>query len=165
MILYKIIGSSSILLSAFIFCVQSQKFEREKIKQAESFILLIKFIKKQIDCFCLPLYEIIARADTQILKDCGFRYSKVTNMPPDSSFEWFIENCCFYIDKEATDLIEKFSSELGRSYRDDQLKSCDYYISGLVEYKEKLIAELPRKRKLRCTMCVGASLSFILLML
>lgn len=165
MILYKIIGSTSIFLSAMIFSIQSQQFEKAKIKQAEAFITLIKFIKKQIDCFCLPIYEIISKADHTVLKNCGFKYFDIKNMPLDSSFEWILNNCGFYIDSEAIELIKKFSSELGKSYREDQLKSCNYYASELIEYKNRLISDLPQKRKLRTALCICSSLSFILLMI
>lgn len=165
MILYKIIGSASIFLSAMIFAIQSQQYEKMKIKQAEAFIILIKFIKKQIDCFCLPIYEIISKSDQTVLKNCGFKYCDINNMPIDSSFEWILNNCWLYIDQEAIELIKKFSSELGKSYREDQLKSCDYYASELMEYKNRLISDLPKKRKIKTALCVCSSLSFILLMI
>ena len=55
MVLYKIVGSGSIIISALIVYLEMQKYESIKLKQINSFILLIEYIKNQIECFLLPI--------------------------------------------------------------------------------------------------------------
>ena len=158
MLYFKVLGGTSIFLSAAIFYFESKRYERAKIRQADAFISLLRYIKKQIECFSAPISTIIDRCDKNILENCGIW----TSCEQDSLGE-VIGKCDFCIDEEAIDTLKKFGEEFGKTYREDQLRSCDYYISELVKYKEKLAQEIPKEQKMRLAVCFCLSGSIILL--
>ena len=165
MLLFKLLGSTSILLSASIFYFETRKYEKEKLKQTDAFISLLRYIKKQIDCFSAPISVIMAQCNKKLLEDCGIDTKSINDLSYNDFFARIIENCDFYIDNEAIEILQKFGHEFGKTYRDEQLRSCDYYISELVKYREKIALEIPKERKMRFAVMFCASASLILLLI
>ena len=165
MLIFKIFGSTSILLSAAIFYLETRKYEKEKLKQTDAYIAFMRYIKKQIDCFSAPITSIIKQCGKNLLSDCGINYENINDFSSDSLFSDLIESCDFYIDGEAIEILQKFGQEFGKTYRDEQLRSCDYYTSELVKYREKIAQEIPKERKMRFAICFCISMSVILLLI
>ena len=161
MLFFKLLGGTSIFLSATIFYLETRRFEKEKIKQIDAFISLLRYIKKQVECFSVPISTIIALCDSKILEGCGIDLKGKKEV----ILSELLQDCDFYIDIEAVEILKKFGDEFGKTYRDDQLKSCDYYISELIKYREKIGQELPKERKMRFAVCFCISASIILLFL
>lgn len=161
MLFFKLLGGTSIFLSASMFYFEARKFEKAKLRQTDAFVSLLRYIKKQIECFSAPISTIIAQCDPKLLEECGINVKGKKEV----FLSHLVQECVFYIDPEAIDVIKKFAHEFGKSYRDDQLKSCDYYISELTKYREKIVGELPKARKMRFAICFCISASIILLFL
>ena len=66
MIIYKMIGSASVIISALVIYLEIQRYEKLKLKQINSYILLIEYIKNQIECFLLPIDTIILNCNKEI---------------------------------------------------------------------------------------------------
>ena len=165
MIVFKILGSTSILIAAAIFCLEAKKYESKKLRQAEGFISLLKHVKKQIECFSKPINDIIMECRPKMILDCGIDIKLINGDQERNLLSALLKSCDFYIDTEAKETLERFADDFGRSYREDQLRSCDYYISELEKYKEKIRGEIPREQRIRLCLCLGLSLSAILLMI
>ena len=161
MTIYKIIGSASLVISALIIYLEIQKYEKMKIKQINSFILLIEHIKNQIECFLLPIDTIIHNCDENMVRSCGINndHRKVDNL------EELIMSADFYCDAECIDLINQFSRNFGQGYMQEQLSSCDYYRNELIKKRDKLKEKSIKEKKLRVALCFGASFSLILLLI
>lgn len=129
------------------------------LRQVDSFIALLRYIKVQIDCYALPIGDIFARCDTHLLNDCGFRES----VPPENLVV-FLQGCDIR-DRETEEILTGFSEAFGRCYRDEQVRECDYYISLLCDRREKLANELPKRKKLNSTLCISGALAIVILLI
>lgn len=161
MTFYKIIGSVSIILSALVMYSEIQRYEKLKLKQINSYILLIEYIKNQIECFLLPIDVIIHNCNKDVIKSCGINtdYTKAKNL------EELIMSADFYCDTECVELIEQFSKDFGQGYMQEQLRSCDYYRSELIKQRDKIKEKSIKEKKLRLALCLCASFSLILLLI
>lgn len=161
MAVYKVIGSTSIIISALMMYFEMQKYERIRLRQINAYILLIEYIKNQIECFLLPIDHIIRSCDKNIIKSCCINvdHTKVENL------ESLIESADFYCDEEAINLIKQFSHDFGQGYMQEQIKSCDYYRNELIKQRDKLKEKSIKEKKLRLALCLCASFSLILLLI
>jgi hypothetical protein len=129
------------------------------LAQTEGIISFIRFAMVKIDCFSLPISDIIALCGEKELSKCG--YEKKT--PPKSLSE--LVGSLKVCDREAYKIFCAFASEFGRGYRQDQLKACDYYLALLEEHRKSLLISLPSKKKRNGALCVCASLALAILLL
>ena len=129
------------------------------LAQTEGIISFIRFARVKIECFSLPVGEIIALCGEKALSKCG--YEKKT--PPKSLSE--LVGSLRVSDREAYKIFCDFASEFGRGYRQDQIKACDYYLALLEEHRKALLVSLPLKKKRNGALCVCASLALAILLL
>lgn len=157
----KIIGSIGIIFSSLIIYLEIQKYERQKINQINSFILLIEYIKNQIECFLLPIDSIIHNCDEALIRGCGINedYKKVKTL------EELISLADFYCGSECVDIIHQFSKNFGQGYIGEQLHLCDYFRNELIQQKDKLKEKGTKEKKLKLALCLSASFSLILLLI
>ena len=73
MIISKLIGGVLITVCALKIYAEIQKFQKKSIKQIDSFIELIDYIKNQIECFLLPIDTIMFNCDNKLLLNCGIQ--------------------------------------------------------------------------------------------
>ena len=129
------------------------------LSQTEGFISFIRFARVQIDCFSLPIGEIIAICGKEMLLRCGYEKKEVP-----TSFGAFVDSINVS-DKDSYKIFCAFASEFGRGYRAEQLRACDYYLALLEEHRKALLSALPSKKKRNGTVCVCASLALAILLL
>lgn len=159
MILLRIAGAVLLVLSGAVAAYVINASDSASLSQTEGFISFIRLCRVQIDCFSLPMGEILRGCKKKVLSDCGYQRSE-----PPSDISGFVSGCRVS-DPKAYKLFSDFSSEFGRGYRNEQLKACDYYISMLEEHRKKLDVSLPVKRKRNSALCVCASLALAILLL
>ena len=159
MILLRLAGAALLAVSGAVAASVINSADASALSQTEGFISFIRICRVQIDCFSLPISEILNGCGERELFECGYEKAE---MPVDISD--FVLNCRVS-DPEAYSLFSTFISEFGRGYRDEQLKACDYYIAMLEERRKKLSSALPAKRKRNATLCVCASLALAILLL
>ena len=160
MVLYKIIGSVAIVIAALTLYLEMQHFEKLKIKQINSFIMFIEYIKNQIECFLLPIDVIISACDEDLIKSCGINidYKKAKKIDD------LLEHTDFYCNSDCIELMKQFSNNFGQGYLQEQIRLCDYYRSELIKQRDKFKDKCIKEKKLKLAICLCASLSLILLL-
>ena len=156
---YRIAGALILVLSGVGGAYMMNSAASEKLRQSEALGALLRFIRAQIECFAMPASEILARCDRGLLRECGY----CKDSPPES-FEALLAGLSFS-DAETAEIMAAFLSGFGKSYRDEQIRECDYYIALLRERAQKLGEELPNRRKVNSALCVSSALAAVILLL
>ena len=151
----KIIGSALVLSVALTLSMIKNRRIDEKISQLSSLCALISFFRLQIDLYCAPIGEIFKRADKDVVLRCRFRKDPLT---ADAFTD--IDTC---LSSDVISLLSSFASELGGSYRDEQLKSCDYHLAKLKERLSRLEKDAPNEKKLNTVLFLSAATGIIIL--
>ena len=156
MIALKLFGGVLILTAGVFTAVGSVRRERSKLTALEGWIALIRYIRGQIDCFLTPLDEILL-ADRSLLRACMGHGNE-------GSLSELLAASAPLLDEEVNMQLRAFVREMGGSYREEQVKRCDYYLSVLLALREKRTAELPLRIRLCTTLSLCAS-AWILILL
>ena len=157
MLWIKLMGSAAVLLAGGMFSLLSVKREKDRLLALEGWMELIQYIRGQIDCFLAPMDEILAKADPAVLKRC------MAKRPP-KDLRALLSDSETVLDEESKRLLSRFVGELGGSYREEQIKRCDFYGEALGQRREKLFAESPAKIKGRVTLALCAALGTVVLL-
>lgn len=153
----KIIGSIIIAVSALAMAISHCRYEERRLRTLDGFISLLFYIKGQIDCYSLPLSDILSTLPVKIFSDC--------NTPEGAEgLDDMIDNSRIYLEEESERLLEAFSSEFGSTFRDEQLRRCDHYISALGEQRGRLFAEVGRSRRVGSAVWICSSLCLLILL-
>ncbi len=131
--------------------------ERTRLSVLNAWVELITYIRTQIDCFLTPLDEILANADPALLRDCMFRGEACT-------LKGLLQASRPYLDDETARQLTAFVKELGGSYRDEQVKRCDYYLHALRTLREARAAQLPQRTRLCATLCLCGTAGVLILL-
>ena len=154
--LYKAIGSAILCLGGGFASIYIYKFQRQRLCVLDSFISLIFYIKGQVDCYSRPIEEILITAPRKILVYCSYSDGdRLINM---------VEKSRVYLSDESFRLIYCFSSEFGSTYRDEQIKRCDYYIEALTRERENVACEIPKKSKIYSTLAICSSICLAIML-
>ncbi len=157
MILIKLIGGGLILSAGAAAAYTTVRFEKQKLSVIDAWIDLIFHIRGQIDCYLKPLDEILACADREILKNCMCR-------TPHPDLKMLFDASAPYLGEEAKRLITSFIKEIGGSYREEQLRRCDFYINSLRIIRQKIADDLPSRTKLRITLSLCTAIGAAILL-
>ena len=132
---YKIIGSLLLAGAGGYLAMMLSRYERRRLLVLDGYLSLIRCIKGQIDCFSMPLEDILAGIDPSVLSACrGER------------------------------LLSSFAGELGRTHRAEQVSRCDYYLSALGEERRRLADALPGRLRTGSTLCITCALAMAVLL-
>lgn len=151
MILIKTIGVGLILTAGSFASYTAVRYEKKKLSVLDAWIDLIFHIRGQIDCYLTPLDEILACADRDVLLACMCR-------TPHPNLKTLLDSSSPYLGGECKRLLTAFVREIGGSYREEQLRRCDYYINILRAIRDKMATELPARVKLSVTVGICAAL-------
>ncbi len=157
--MYKLIGAVLIALSGGLTAYRLNRKASDAFHRAAALCRFLGYVKNEIECFALPISQILSRADRELLDRCGY----VGKNAPQSLFE-LCQNIR-WADGETKILMERFCSEFGRCYKDEQVQRCAYFLSGLEERKRTLERELPSRKKLNSTLCLSGSLALLIFFL
>ena len=153
----KIVGGLSIVICSILFSLSHRNFQQRKLNTLDGLISLITYIKGQVDCYALPLYEILMGVPAEILCDC--------NCPEGvESLDELVSESRIYLEEESERLLEAFSSEFGSTFRDEQLRRCDHYIAALGEQRSRLFFEVGRSRRVGSAIWICSSLCLLILL-
>ena len=154
----KWMGLCLLLLCGVAGGVMLVRYERRRYAQAEGFLTLLRTVRLDIDCFSMPVERILKQCDPHLLADCG-----VTRPPEDFAVLLREANLC--LPREICRLLWDFSAQLGSSYREEQLRCCDYYLARLAPFCDKLRAELPKREKTAFLLPVAVAAVLLLMLL
>ena len=166
----KCIGTLLLLGAGGYLSMSFNRFERRRLRVLDGYISLIYYIKGQIDCYAMPLADILNRADPALVADClgidGGAY-------PSSIAGGYGEPCALpalvqgsrpYLPPECERLLTTFTGELGISYRAEQVARCDYYVQALTRERQKLADAMPARLRTAATLSLCAAVAAVVLL-
>lgn len=157
MLVFKLAGAALLIICGGLTGRALCESSEVALCRTEGFISLLKYIRNQIDCYLMPVDKILSGCPADILDSCGA-------CPGIRSFTELLETCDGKLPPDTAALLEKFAAELGTTYRDTQLKLCDYYINKLTAERDKLQSEAPAHRKMIMTLCICVAAGIALIM-
>lgn len=146
--LVKIIGSVLLLISSALCASRMISAEKSKIDTIETFISLISYIRNQIDLYSSPIGKILDKISSDTL-------DKLHLTSPPVKFDDLLKTEGLPIGEETEKTLREFSSSLGKSYREMQIKLCDKALSELEAQKKKLQTAFPSRKKTILALCFG----------
>lgn len=161
-VICKILGSLILLLGGGYISVAFTRFEKRRLRVLDGYISLIYYIKGQIDCYAMPLPDIMASADPAVLAAClGMDLSSPYPLPMIDGgrpLAVMVRESRLYLEPETERLLTNLTGELGSSYRAEQVARCDHYLAALTEERRKLGDTLPLRLRATCTLCLCCAL-------
>ena len=140
MLVFKVAGALLVLASGAGLAVGAVRYERARLQVHDALISLIFFIKGRIDCYAMPVEQIMLEMDKSILADCRCPGQV-------ESVEALLPHVKPYLDPETFRVLQSFGAGLGGGFREEQIKRCDYYMELLREKRMQLEAELPKRAR------------------
>ena len=132
-------GASLIVISAIAVSVSAMTESRKRVRDTEAVLELISHAKSDIDCFLTPVDVIFSDFRCDALESCGFM-----NVLRQSGIEKAVSSRTASFSENTKDILLRFSSSLGRGYREDELRLCDWAYDGVSKELEKEIAGIRR---------------------
>lgn len=136
----KLLGSLLFGISGVIMAMSYSRFQQKKLQTIDGFLSLLFYIKGQIDCFARPRSEILSTVPAEVFCACNCPRGAET-------LEEMIDASRIYLDEEPLRLISSFAAEFGSTFRDEQLRRCDYYISAIGEERKRTFASVTSKSR------------------
>ena len=160
--LIKACGALTLLLITLYMCLEASRMEMRRVRQTEGFLLLLRHIKAQISCFCTPLCDIYRDFENDSLSSVGF-----LSALREGGFSYALEVCRgkIYLEHDVINMLLGFGEELGKSYREEQLEFCDYYISQLECSYDKNRKEQPQRSRLYRSILMTGGLMVIIVLI
>ena len=154
----KTAGALLLFVSALLTSRRYAEGERGRLRDLESLMEFVRYVRTQIDCFLLPI--------DQITRDYKPReVSELTAILQKFPFPESIEKLRAHIHQEEYGVLETFANSLGRGYRDEQIKLCTLCLDGLEEIRTRQKKDIQSKIKMVRSFCLLGSLMVILLFL
>ena len=153
----KLLGVLLILSVGVFSAFVSVQYEKKRLTVVDGWIDLILYIRGQIDCYLLPIGDILSGGDRALFEAC-MSPSNAADLPA------MLEASGIYLDGDAKHTLESFVREIGAGYREEQLKRCDFFISSLRTQRERIAAALPMRVRLCATLCICLSLATAILL-
>ncbi len=155
--LIKLLGSGALALASVIMALSYRHYQWRKLDTIDGFIALIFYIKGQIDCYSRPRSEILGSLPPEIFHACNCPHGA-------STLEEMIEASRIYLDDEPLRLLKTFAGEFGSTFRQEQLRRCDHYISALGEQRRIVSAEVDSRSRAGSALWICAGLGIIILL-
>ena len=157
--IYKVIGTVILLLAGGYISAAMTRFERRRLRVLDGYISLIYYIKGQIDCYAMPLADILALADPSVIAAClGLDLTTPLPRPTERPLAAMVQESRLYLEPESERLLTTLTGELGSTYRAEQVIRCDHYLAALTEERKKLGDTLPARLRATCTLCICCAL-------
>lgn len=154
----KLFGSLLLALAGGMLSFSFCRFEKKKLSVLDSYISLLFYIKGQIDCYSKPISDILKSADREMIEGCGCR------LPDPTSLDMMLDEGKIYLERESMRLLSCFSREFGSTYKDEQLRRCDYYIEALLEERRDLSDDIPSRNKVGSAIWMCASFGLMIVL-
>ena len=153
----KLLGALLIFSVGAFAAFVSVQYEKRRLTVVDGWIDLILYIRGQIDCYLMPLDDILSGGDRALLEAC-MSPSNAADLPA------ILASCEIYLDGDAKRTLESFVREIGAGYREEQIKRCDFFIASLRTQREKIAAALPLRVRLCATLCICLALATAILL-
>ena len=152
-VMLRLIGGLLLVVCGGIVSVSIYRFQRKKLFVLDAFISLLLFIKGQIDCFSLPLCDILSRSPDAL-----------SELGAGESFSHIVEQNKIYLDRECYRLLCSFESEFGGLYKEEQLRRCDYYVSLLTEQRRVIFEDWQSRARVAGALCICSVIGILIIL-
>ena len=133
------------------------KRERSALAALDAWIALLGEIRTQIDCFLLPIDEILQNTRLECFQ--AFLQGKKP-----ISLAQALHATSPWLDAESQRILSDFVASFGGSYSEEQIKRCDLGLSALQKHRERISLELPKRKKLYLALSSCASVGLAILL-
>ena len=151
-------GALLLLAASIGFGAANIRAEKNRRRELDAILRLVRHIRENIEHFSRPLGEIWARFDDPVLDASGF-----LAVLRREGMEAAVRKSTLTADVRA--VLSSFASSLGRGYREEQIALCRYTEEKLSGIAETLAKSAPDRERLWRTLPVLAALSLILVSL
>ena len=157
MIGLKLLGAALTVGSGAVCGRLAAKRERLHLTVLEAWIELIDRIRTEIDLYLRPLDQILAHLTPPLLLRATAGIHRTT-------LQGALLAAIPYLSQEAHRQIEALLTDLGTSYRQEQLKRCEETLLALRREREQLCGDLPTRLRLCGTVstCIAAGIAILL---
>lgn len=165
--LYKYVGMAILLLVGAYASISMNRLERHRLEVLDGYISLLRYIKGQINCYAMPLEDILSAADPLLLATClGLPSRRHPSETPASvpTLPEMILSARLYMEPETERLLNNFSSELGHTFRAEQVTRCEDYIQALGEERRKLAEATPMRVRVNSVLSLCTALGLVILL-
>ena len=157
MIGVKLLGTLAILAVGGTVALRGVENERERLAVLDAWLELLQTIRREIDCYQRPINEILMGCDSHLRRTCGAGKDAET-------IQELLTASAPLLDGEARHLLEHFAKEAGGSYREEELRRCDFYTNALRDRRNALAEAHPMRVKLTVTLSLSAALGTVILL-
>ena len=137
--------------------------ERQKLREAEALIALVRHTAETIDHTLKPLPEIFGEYRNEVLQKNGF-LAEVRSAGLRNAWENKEETFVLQ-DKDLKNCFSVFCREIGRGYRKEELELCSLTLKRMNEAVGKLRQELSNREKLYRTIPPLMVMSLVLILM
>ena len=150
----KLFGSLLLVGAGLYIALLLARYEHRRVGVLDGYLSLLRFIRGQIDCFSMPIGQILATVDPSVLAACRGQ-DRASAERPAASLPLLLHESRGYLGAESERLLTCFSRELGHTHRAEQVGRCDYYLSALEEQRGRLADSLPARTRTVPVVCAG----------
>ncbi len=159
----KLLGSLLLVGAGIYVALAVARYERRRVGVLDGYLSLLRFIRGQIDCFSMPMEQILAAVDPSVLAACRGQNDRSAGRPA-SSLPLLLRDSHGYLGRESERLLSSFSHELGHTHREEQVGRCDYYLSAIGEQRNRLADTLPARVRTGGALCLSCALAVAMLL-
>lgn len=156
MLVLKCFGVLAILLSGALAAYTNARYEKQRLSVLDAWISLLVLLRGEIDCYLLPIDEILAKADPELIEGCMYAGNAPTP-------QRLLAASRIYLSTEAHRLLASFVREIGKGNREEQVRRCEYYRTGLLNIRERMAEELSSRLRVGYTLTLVSSLALAIL--
>ncbi|MBE7043740.1 MAG: hypothetical protein E7399_09685 [Ruminococcaceae bacterium] len=155
----RLIGLTIMIGSAVYYSVTLVRRAKRRIQQTEELCNLILYIKNNIEAFMTPVQDIIASFSSRDEEISYFLGQAMQNGLFDSA-----ANATLGISKEGMVLFNEFACRVGKNYKDEEIRMCEYYYNELSSLLKREKEETGQRMKMYKTLPVMSAISIALML-
>ena len=159
----KQLGSLLLVGAGLYISLILARYERRRVRVLDGYLSLLRFIRGQIDCFSMPVGQILAAVDSSVLAACRGQSGAFAGRPA-ASLPLLLRESRGYLGAESERLLSCFAHELGHTHRAEQVGRCDYYLSALEEQRGRLADTLPARTRTDSALCLSCAVAAAILL-
>ncbi len=164
-VVWKLLGSFLLFFAGGYLSVSVTGYERRRLTVLDGYLSLLYHIKGQIDCYAMPVREIMIGLDPTLAASClgvddpaeARAYLADLLASPEPPLPALVRESHAYLEAESERLLTAFAHELGGTHRADQVSRCDHYIFLLTEERRRLLDTIPTRMRVGATLCLCAA--------
>lgn len=155
--LIKLIGSILICATGGFLAFTVCRYHRKRLDTLDGFISLIYYIKGQVECYARPISDILRSLPLEILRDCSCPEGA-------DSLEEIVDESRLFLDRDTLRYLMAFATEFGSTFREEQARRCEHYISILRDRRTAVADRLSAEMRSESAVCICVSLCLMILL-